>query len=145
MRKCYDYWLLLTGEAKKLLFLHSGLARGVAKAPDIPQDDIQSMMSTNFHGMVNVTQAIMPIFLRRGESGRGDIINIGSIAARESYPTGSIYCASKAACKAFSDSLRLELIATRIRVMEVDPGQVETEFSLVRFDGDREKAAGVYA
>lgn len=92
-----------------------------------------------------MTQAIMPIFKQREDSGRGDIINIGSIAGREGYPGGSIYCATKAAVRTFTDALRRELIATRIRVMEVDPGQVETEFSVVRFYGDKAKADAVYA
>ena len=73
-----------------------------------------------------MTQAIMPIFKKREDGGRGDVINIGSIAGREGYPGGSIYCATKAAVRTFTDALRRELIATRIRVMEVDPGQVET-------------------
>ena len=73
-----------------------------------------------------MTQAILSVYRRREDGGRGDIINIGSIAGREPYPGGSIYCATKAAVRSFTDSLRRELIATRIRVMEVDPGQVET-------------------
>lgn len=73
-----------------------------------------------------MTQAILPIFKKRGNGGQGDIINIGSIAGREGYPGGSIYCASKAAVRTFTDALRRELIATRIRIIEIDPGQVET-------------------
>lgn len=80
----------------------------------------------------------------RDQGGRGDIINIGSIAGREGYPGGSVYCATKAAVRTFTEALRKELIATRIRVMEVDPGQVETEFSVVRFYGDKAKADAVY-
>lgn len=82
--------------------------------------------------------------MKRDEGGRGDIINIGSIAGREGYPGGSIYCATKAAVRLFTEALRKELIATRIRVMEIDPGQVETEFSVVRFYGDKAKAEAVY-
>ena len=89
------------------------------------------MISTNVTGLINMTQAIMPIFKKREDGGRGDIINIGSIAGREGYPGGSIYCATKAAVRTFTDALRRELIATRIRVMEVDPGQVETVGSLL--------------
>jgi 3-hydroxy acid dehydrogenase / malonic semialdehyde reductase len=74
----------------------------------------------------------------------GTIINIGSIAGRNPYPGGAIYCATKAAVSAFSVSLRHELISTRIRVVHIDPGQVETEFSLVRFRGDESKAKKVY-
>ena len=92
-----------------------------------------------------MTQAILPIYKKREDGGRGDIINIGSIAGREPYPGGSIYCATKAAIRSFTDAMRRELIATRIRVMEVDPGQVETEFSVVRFYGDKAKADAVYA
>ena len=102
------------------------------------------MLDTNVTGLINMTQAILPIFNRRTPSPTGDIINIGSIAGRDPYANGSIYCATKAAVRAFTDALRRELIATRIRVMEIDPGQVETEFSVVRFGGDKEKADAVY-
>jgi hypothetical protein len=91
-----------------------------------------------------MTQAILPIFKARPDGGSGDIINIGSIAGREPYQGGSIYCATKAAVRSFTDAMRRELIATRIRVIEIDPGQVETEFSVVRFGGDKEKAKKVY-
>lgn len=84
------------------------------------------MFATNVTGLINITQAILPIFQRRSDGGQGDIINVGSIAGREPYPGGSIYCATKAAVRSFTESLRKELIATRIRVIEIDPGQVET-------------------
>lgn len=113
--------------------------------PDIADEDISVMFSTNVSGLINTTQAILPIYKKRENGGRGDIINIGSIAGREPYPGGSIYCATKAAIRSFTDAMRRELIATRIRVMEVDPGQVETEFSVVRFYGDKAKADAVYA
>ena len=82
--------------------------------------------ATNVTGLINMTQAVLPIFKKREEGGKGDIINIGSIAGREPYAGGSIYCATKAAVKSFTDALRKELIDTRIRVIEIDPGQVET-------------------
>lgn len=103
------------------------------------------MFATNVTGLINMTQAVLPIFKSRPDGGKGDIINIGSIAGREPYQGGSIYCATKAAIRSFGDSLRRELIATRIRVIEIDPGQVETEFSVVRFYGDKKKADAVYA
>ena len=109
-----------------ILVNNAGLVKGVAKAPDILPEDIDIMFSTNVTGLINMTQAILPIMKKRGESGIGDIINIGSIAGREAYPGGSIYCATKAAVRTFTDALRRELISTRIRVIEVDPGQVET-------------------
>ena len=128
-----------------VLTYHSGLVKGVAKAPEIEEEDMNIMVNTNFNGLVNMTQAVMPIFKQRPDGGAGDIINIGSIAGREAYPGGSIYCATKAAVRSFTDALRRELIATRIRVIEIDPGQVETEFSVVRFYGDKSKADAVYA
>ena len=100
--------------------------KGTAQAPEIAEDDMNIMFATNVTGLINMTQAILPIYKKRGDGGRGDIINIGSIAGREPYVGGSIYCATKAAIRSFTDSLRRELIATRIRVMEIDPGQVET-------------------
>lgn len=104
----------------------SGLVKGVAQAPDIDPEDMKIMFDTNVTGLINMTQAILPIFKKRPEGGRGDIINVGSIAGREPYPGGGIYCATKAAVRSFTESMRKELIATRIRVMEIDPGQVET-------------------
>ncbi|OAX80448.1 hypothetical protein ACJ72_05220 [Emergomyces africanus] len=128
-----------------ILVNNAGLVKGVARAPEIDPKDTDIMFSTNVTGLINMTQAILPIFKKRDEGGRGDIINIGSIAGREPYPGGSIYCATKAAVRSFTDALRKELIATRIRVIEIDPGQVETEFSIVRFSGDKAKADAVYA
>ncbi|RMJ25129.1 Dehydrogenase [Aspergillus sp. HF37] len=128
-----------------VLVNNAGLVKGVAKAPEIDPQDIDTMMTTNVNGLINMTQAILPIFKKRSDGGRGDVINIGSIAGREAYPGGSIYCASKAAVRYFTDALRKELIASRIRIIEIDPGQVETEFSLVRFSGDKSKSDAVYA
>ena len=127
-----------------VLVNNAGLVKGVDKAGDIKEDDINVMFDTNVTGLINMTQAVLAVMKKRGESGQGDIINIGSIAGREPYQSGSIYCASKAAVRSFTDAMRRELIATRIRIIEIDPGQVETEFSLVRFGGDKEKADAVY-
>lgn len=111
---------------------YSGLVKGIERAPDIESTDMKVMFDTNVTGLINMTQEILPVFQKRHEGGRGDIINIGSIAGRDPYPGGSIYCATKAAVRAFTDALRKELIATRIRVIEIDPGQVKTvrKFSL---------------
>ena len=135
--------------------------KGVARAPDIAAEDMNVQFATNVTGLINMTQAVLPIFKKRPDGGKGDIINIGSIAGREPYPGGSIYCATKAAVRSFTDALRRELIATRIRIIEIDPGQVETvsaqvdfpigiidtgqEFSIVRFYGDKAKADAIYA
>ncbi|KAM0327949.1 hypothetical protein ACHAQA_005348 [Verticillium albo-atrum] len=128
-----------------VLVNNAGLVKGVAKAPEIEEADIATMFDTNVTGLINMTQAILPIFKKRPDGGAGDVINVGSIAGREPYAGGSIYCATKAAVRSFTDALRKELIATRIRVIEIDPGQVETEFSVVRFYGDKSKADAVYA
>ncbi|KIW64735.1 hypothetical protein, variant [Phialophora macrospora] len=133
-----------------VLVNNAGLVKGVDKAPSIKAEDMEVMFATNVTGLINMTQAILPIMLaKKGDNGedvggRGDVIMIGSIAGREGYPGGSIYCATKAAVRTFTDSLRRELIASRIRIIEVDPGQVETEFSVVRFYGDKSKADAVY-
>ncbi|CZR56533.1 related to ketoreductases [Phialocephala subalpina] len=128
-----------------VLVNNAGLAKGIARSPDILEDDIRAMLDTNLTGLINMTQAVLKVFLQRGKSGAGDIVNIGSIAGREPYPGGSVYCASKAAVRSYTDALRKELISTRIRVIEIDPGQVETvEFSTVRFGGDKSKADMVY-
>ncbi|KAI0898685.1 hypothetical protein F4806DRAFT_494343 [Annulohypoxylon nitens] len=128
-----------------VLVNNAGLVKGVARAPEIAEADMNIMFATNVTGLINMTQAVLPIFLARRDGGHGDIINIGSIAGREPYAGGGIYCATKAAIRSFSESLRKELIASRVRVLEIDPGQVETEFSVVRFYGDKAKADAVYA
>ncbi|PVH68970.1 NAD(P)-binding protein [Cadophora sp. DSE1049] len=127
-----------------ILVNNAGLAKGVAKSPDIVEDDIKAMLDTNVTGLISMTQAVLKVFLRRGRTGAGDIVNIGSIAGRDPYQGGSVYCASKAAVRAYTDALRRELVSTRIRVIVIDPGQVKTEFSTVRFNGDKSKAALVY-
>jgi 3-hydroxy acid dehydrogenase/malonic semialdehyde reductase len=144
-----------------VLVNNAGLVKGVAQAPAIAEEDINTMFATNVTGLINMTQEVLKVYKKREEGGRGDIINIGSVAGRDGYPGGSIYCATKAAVKTFTDALRRELINTRIRVTAIDPGQVETvsvchvavldvskpqqEFSVVRFYGDKSKADAVYA
>lgn len=124
-----------------VLVNNAGLVKGVAHAGDINPDDTNEMFATNVTGLINMTQLVLPGMKSRD---RGDIINIGSVAGREGYPGGSIYCATKAAVRTFGDAMRRELVNTRIRVFEIEPGQVETNFSVVRFYGDKEKADKVY-
>ncbi|KAK6335504.1 hypothetical protein TWF696_002278 [Orbilia brochopaga] len=125
-----------------ILVNNAGLVKGVDHVGDISEEDIHVMYSTNVTGLINMTQAAVKIFKARNS---GTVINVGSVAGREPYPGGSIYCSTKAAVRAFTDSLRKELVNTRIRVACIDPGQVETEFSIVRFRGDKDKADAVYA
>jgi 3-hydroxy acid dehydrogenase / malonic semialdehyde reductase len=109
-----------------VLVNNAGLARGMERAPEIDIGDMNLTFDTNIIGLIHMTQAVLPTMLRKSESGQGDIINLGSIAGQDPYPGGSIYCATKSAIRSFSDSLRKELIATRVRVIQIDPGQVET-------------------
>lgn len=128
-----------------VLVNNAGLVKGVDKAGDIKEDDINTMIDTNVTGLINMTQACLKdMKARNNGEGQGDIINIGSIAGRAGYPGGSIYCATKAAVRTFTEAMRAELISSRVRIIEIDPGQVETEFSVVRFYGDKEKADAVY-
>lgn len=124
-----------------VLINNAGKALGKELVGEIDSDDLAGMMQTNVLGLINVTQAVLPIFKKKNA---GDIVNIGSIAGKEPYPGGSVYCATKAAVNFFTHSLRKELISTKIRVLEVDPGAVETEFSMVRFRGDKSAADKVY-
>ncbi|KAF3988045.1 hypothetical protein FT663_03719 [Candidozyma haemuli var. vulneris] len=124
-----------------VLINNAGKALGKDQVGNIATDDINGMLQTNVLGLITMTQAVIPLFKKKDA---GDIVNIGSIAGREPYPGGAIYCATKSAVKFFSHSLRKELINTGIRVLEVDPGAVETEFSVVRFHGDKAAADKVY-
>lgn len=124
-----------------VLINNAGKALGREQVGEIADDDIKEMFDTNVLALIILTQEILPIFKAKNS---GDIVNLGSIAGRDPYPGGGIYCPTKAAVKSFSHALRKELINTKIRVIEVDPGNVETEFSNVRFRGDLEKAKAVY-
>lgn len=120
----------------------AGLAAGLAAFQDADPDDWDRMLETNVRGVLSVTRALLPRMLERGS---GHIINIGSIAGRGAYPGGSVYCASKAALDRITTGLRMDVLGSGIRVSTVDPGMVETEFSVVRFHGDKERADRVYA
>lgn len=109
-----------------VLVNNAGLARGMERAPDIAVEDMNLTFDTNIIGLIHMTQAVLPRMLKKGDCGQGDIICLGSIAGQDPYPGGSIYCATKRAIRGFSEALRKELIATRIRVIQIDPGQVET-------------------
>lgn len=124
-----------------ILINNAGKALGSDPVGNIKMEDIKGMIDTNVLALINITQAVLPIFRAKNS---GDIVNLGSIAGREAYPTGAIYCASKHAVRAFTQSLRKELVNTNIRVIEIAPGNVETEFSLVRYKGDADRAKQVY-
>lgn len=119
----------------------AGLASGLAPIQDGDFADWDAMLDTNVKGLLTVTRALLP---RMIAAGHGHVVNIGSIAGRESYPGGAVYCASKHAVDAITRSMRTDLLGTGVKVSTVDPGMVETEFSLVRFHGDADRAAAVY-
>jgi len=127
--------------AIEVLINNAGLSRGLDKLPGGLVSDWEEMIDTNVKGLLYVSRAVLPGMIERG---RGHVINIGSVAGLEVYPGGAVYCASKFAVRALTKGLRLDLNGTPIRVSEVAPGMVETEFSLVRFHGDTERAAKVY-
>ncbi len=125
-----------------MLVNNAGLGRGLEKAQDGNPSDWDEMVDTNVKGLLYVTRAVVPGMVARG---RGHVVNIGSVAGHEVYPGGAVYCATKHAVGAITRGLRMDLLGTGVRVSTVDPGMVETEFSIVRFGGDRERAGRVYA
>jgi NADP-dependent 3-hydroxy acid dehydrogenase YdfG len=128
-------------KAIDILVNNAGLSRGLTK---LYQDDIQNweeMLDTNVKGLLYVTRAVVPGMVERQ---RGHVISLGSVAGHQTYANGAVYCASKAAEKVISEGLKLDLMGTPVRVTTVDPGMVETEFSEIRFRGDKDRAAKVY-
>lgn len=124
-----------------VLVNNAGLSRGLEPLHEGSEDDWDEMIDTNVKGLLYVTRAVLPGMVARGH---GHVINIGSVAGREAYPGGNAYCASKAAVRMLNKAMRMDLLGTGIRVSTVDPGLVPTEFSEVRFHGDRDRAAVVY-
>ena len=124
-----------------VLVNNAGLAAGLDHIDRGDQGDWEQMIDTNIKGVLYVTRIISPGMVERG---RGHIVNIGSIAGRQVYENGAVYCATKHAVNALSQGMRVDLVRHGIRVTEIRPGMVETEFSEVRFHGDRERAATVY-
>lgn len=124
-----------------VLVNNAGLSRGLDPAYANTPDQIDTMVDTNVKGLLYVTRAVVPGMVERE---RGHVINIGSTAGHGVYPGGTVYCATKHAVGAITRGLKMDLHGTPIRVSTVDPGLVETEFSLVRFDGDAERADSVY-
>jgi NADP-dependent 3-hydroxy acid dehydrogenase YdfG len=124
-----------------ILVNNAGLSRGLDKLYMGKIPDWEEMIDTNVKGLLYVTRAVVPGMVVRG---RGHVINLGSTAGELTYPNGAVYCATKAAERSINDGLRQDVLGTPVRVTSVDPGMVETDFSLVRFHGDNERAAKVY-
>ncbi|HEU0212951.1 MAG TPA: SDR family NAD(P)-dependent oxidoreductase [Jiangellaceae bacterium] len=125
-----------------VLVNNAGLAAGFGPLPDNDPDDWDRMIETNLTGLLNVTHAVLPRMLARG---RGHIVNIGSIAGRDTYPNGAVYSATKAAVDRITTGLRMDVVGSGVKVSGIQPGLVETEFSMVRFGGNAERAGAVYA
>jgi len=124
-----------------ILINNAGLARGFNKIYDGKKLDWDEMIDTNIKGLAYVSRLVLPLMIKRK---KGHVINIGSTAGHEVYPNGNVYAATKYAVKALSQSIRVDVLDKGIKVSSVDPGMVETEFSLVRFRGDKNKASKVY-
>jgi 3-hydroxy acid dehydrogenase / malonic semialdehyde reductase len=124
-----------------ILVNNAGLSRGLSKLHEGDLTDWEEMIDTNIKGLLYVSRAVTPLMVARG---RGDIVNIGSIAGHELYPGGNVYCATKFAVDAITKGMQIDLVDTPIRVCTVDPGMAETEFSMVRFHGDTDRAKKVY-
>jgi NADP-dependent 3-hydroxy acid dehydrogenase YdfG len=124
-----------------ILVNNAGLSRGLDKLYMGDIQDWEEMIDTNVKGLLYVTRAVVPGMVVRGH---GHVVNLGSTAGEMTYPNGAVYCATKAAERAINDGLRQDVLGTPIRVTTVDPGMVETDFSLVRFRGDEQRAAKVY-
>lgn len=124
-----------------VLVNNAGLAAGRGPIQTDDPDDWDRMLDTNVRGLLNVSGCILPAMVERGS---GHVINIGSNAGREVYPGGAVYCATKAAVERITRGMRMDVLGSGVRVSQVDPGMVETEFSLVRFDGDESAANAVY-
>ncbi len=128
-------------QAIDVLINNAGLALGLEPAHQANLNDWEIMIDTNIKGLIYCTRMILPKMVKRNQ---GHIINIGSIAGNWPYPGGNVYGATKAFVQQFSRNLRADLIGTQIRITNIDPGLAETEFSIVRFKGNKEKAAKVY-
>jgi len=143
-RGAVEAWLTGVPESWReidILVNNAGLSRGIEPLYEGSVDDWEEMIDTNVKGLLYITRAILPGMVARG---RGHVINIGSIAGHEVYPGGNVYCATKHAVTALNRGLAIDTLGTGVRVSSVDPGMVETEFSVVRFHGDRERADSVY-
>jgi NADP-dependent 3-hydroxy acid dehydrogenase YdfG len=124
-----------------VLINNAGLALGLDKEYEGSFDDWDIMIDTNIKGLLNITKMIVPQMVKRD---CGHVINIGSVAGDAAYANGNVYCATKAAVKALSDGLRIDVAESAVRVTNIKPGLVETNFSVTRFHGDKDKADNVY-
>ena len=124
-----------------VLVNNAGLALGLEPEYEVNNDDWETMIDTNIKGLLTMTRLVVPGMVQRN---RGHVINMGSVAGDAAYAGGNVYCATKAAVKALTDGLRIDVANTAVRVTNLKPGLVETNFSNIRFRGDSDRAANVY-
>ena len=124
-----------------ILINNAGLAAGKDLFEDADMDDWETMLNTNVHGLLYVSKAVVPLMIAQK---KGHIVNLGSIAGKEVYEKGNVYCASKFAVDALTKAMRIDLLKHNIKVTGIHPGAAVTEFSLIRFKGDKDKAAETY-
>ena len=134
--------VLDTFGAPDVLVNDAGLARGLEPYQDTDPEDTMEMIDTNIKGLFLVTRAFLPAMVKRNH---GHVVNLGSTAGLYAYAGAAVYCATKAAVKTFSDGLRIDVMASDVKITTIQPGLVETPFSEVRFHGDAKRAASVYA
>lgn len=134
--------VLDTFGAPDVLVNDAGLARGLEPYQDTDPEDTMEMIDTNIKGLFLVTRAFLPAMVKRNH---GHVVNLGSTAGLYAYAGAAVYCATKAAVKTFSDGLRIDVMASDVKITTIQPGLVETPFSEVRFHGDTKRAASVYA
>lgn len=125
----------------EILINNAGLAVGLSTLQEGDIDDWERMIDTNVKGLLYISRAVLPLLVSQNH---GHVINIGSIAGKEVYPNGNVYCSTKHAVDAITKSMRMDMVKNGIKVTQVAPGAVETEFSLVRFKGDKQKAESIY-
>ena len=129
------------GQFPDILVNNAGKAKGLDKLHEGDLDDWDEMIDTNVKGLLYMSRSILPLMVERNS---GHVVNIGSVAGHQVYPMGAVYCGSKFAVRAINEGMNIDLVGTNIRTTSIDPGLVETEFSLVRFHGDEERAETVY-
>jgi serine 3-dehydrogenase len=130
-----------TGWIPDVLVNNAGLASGLNPVHEGDYDDWDAMIDTNLKGLLNVTREVLPLMVERD---CGHVINIGSVAGYIAYPKGNVYNATKFAVRGLTEAMNVDLFGTRVRMSSVDPGAAETEFSIVRFHGDEERAKHIY-
>jgi hypothetical protein len=127
-------------EETEVLINNAGLAKGLHPIQEVEPSAWDAMIDTNVKGLLAMSREVLPYFIKKSD---GHIVNLGSVAGHYNYPKGNVYCATKAAVHALTECMRMDLLGTGVRVTEISPGMVETEFSVVRL-GDQEKAKSVY-